>query len=670
MNHTRMHPHGRWQWLALLGLLLPLFWLTLPHFAQAEPVSLHISAVTGTDNLTCGAEATPCQTIQYALTNRAHAGDTLLIAAGTYTENITISISITLMGGYDPVTWVYDPSQYETILDGSVNAPILGAWDERQVRYPMGWYEDGLYHLWYNAQDVGYATSPDGVTWTRPFTTPVLARGEAGTWDNSSIEAPFVLKRATDDYLMWYSGFNEAGECAIGLATSTDGQTWSKHPQNPILSPSTEVWNNVCVIHPFVLYEGGIYKMWFISTGDDGNGQAPVLAYTTSTDGINWPWENAQVVLEQDWEWWFWRPFVRHEGDTYKLWYSVWYEDRAHIAYATAPNETNWTRTNQPIFSGSAGEWDERFVADSFIWHDGAEYQMWYDNEYEIGLASSANGLTWTKSISNPIFSTGTPATIWGEPVVTAFDLATEVTLDSLTFVNGGGAHAGGVSAGSGTTTIRNCLIHHNTAGDGGGGGVFGGGIVVISQSRILHNSVRIYTGGASGIRVGEGSLYLSNSVVADNGPEDAIHLNGTAAITNTTIANNCIGRDRPGINFNPQTGLDLSVTNSILYGNGGGSIHVPNPDDTHVTYSLLQGGWQGTGNLDIDPLFVDGSNGNYQLQAGSPALDAGTNVGAPLFDLLGRPRPRDGNLDGSAVTDMGAYEWQPYGIYLPLITR
>jgi hypothetical protein len=89
-----------------------------------------------------------------------------------------------------------------------------------------------------------------------------------------------------------------------------------------------------------------------------------------------------------------------------------------------------------------------------------------------------------------------------------------------------------------------------------------------------------------------------------------------------------------------------------------------------NFTYSDLQGGWPGAGNLNIDPQFVDAANGDYRLRWGSPAIDAGANSGAPPFDLEGVVRPQDGNFDGIRVTDMGAYERAPHTMYLPAISR
>lgn len=59
-----------------------------------------------------------------------------------------------------------------------------------------------------------------------------------------------------------------------------------------------------------------------------------------------------------------------------------------------------------------------------------------------------------------------------------------------------------------------------------------------------------------------------------------------------------------------------------------------------------------GTGNISVNPLFVDAANGNYQLKTGSPCINAGANTGAPAFDFNGTVRPQ-----GSGY-DIGAYEY------------
>jgi hypothetical protein len=92
------------------------------------------------------------------------------------------------------------------------------------------------------------------------------------------------------------------------------------------------------------------------------------------------------------------------------------------------------------------------------------------------------------------------------------------------------------------------------------------------------------------------------------------------------------------------------------------------------IEYSDVQGGWTGEGNIDGDPLFADAegpdgdpatwADNDYRLTAGSPCIDMGGPAFAPSpgeVDLDGHLRIWDGNGDGLARVDMGAYEFGSY---------
>jgi len=166
--------------------------------AYAAPGTLYVDGATGQDIPACGTMITPCQTISYTLNSRASGGDTLRVAQGTYTENLAISIGVTLEGGYESTGWSRDLAQYETIIDGSGSQPVVGDWDGKEVRKA--------------------AVINDGV-----------------------------------EYKMWFDGVNLLSEAQVGLATSADGIAWTKSPGNPVLSPGTPgVWGD-----PVVHFEAG-----------------------------------------------------------------------------------------------------------------------------------------------------------------------------------------------------------------------------------------------------------------------------------------------------------------------------------------------------------------------------------------------------------------------------
>jgi parallel beta-helix repeat protein len=161
--------------------------------------------------------------------------------------------------------------------------------------------------------------------------------------------------------------------------------------------------------------------------------------------------------------------------------------------------------------------------------------------------------------------------------------------------------------------TITDCTIADNTAGFSGGIGVFGSSLT-ITNSIISNNTGE--NGG--GIGVFDSSVNVINCTIADN---TALYLGG-------------------GIVCDPNS--SLIITNSILWGDSPDEINAV-PSTTTVTFSDIQGGYAGEGNINVDPLFVGG--GDYHLTAGSPCIDVGTDAGV-YTDIDGDPRPLGAGFD------------------------
>ncbi len=178
----------------------------------------------------------------------------------------------------------------------SPNGPVLaagpaGSWDSGVVTAPAVLYHDGLYRMWYRGTDdpvtylgaaIGYATSPDGLRWTKSAANPVLTAGAAGAWDGEMLWSASVIAEA-GGYKMWYSARN-AGRWRIGYATSPDGSAWTKAGAPVLDLGPAGAWDDATVYYPSVVRSDGAYRMWY--TGFDGSRYR--IGAATSSDGVAW----------------------------------------------------------------------------------------------------------------------------------------------------------------------------------------------------------------------------------------------------------------------------------------------------------------------------------------------------------------------------------------------
>jgi parallel beta-helix repeat protein len=229
---------------------------------------------------------------------------------------------------------------------------------------------------------------------------------------------------------------------------------------------------------------------------------------------------------------------------------------------------------------------------------------------------------------------------------------------------NLGEKHGGGIYLDSSNAEIVDCVIDNNTVSIGNGGGIFCGGSTssspTIKNCKITNNSTDTYGGG---ILCGTyTSPAITNCVIADNSAGSGgggVFCTGDPAIANCTIADNSATTNGGGIRS--YYGANPTVKNLIIWGNTantGSQID----GSVAVTYSDVQGGWTGTGNIDSDPKFVSSAVGDYHIQVDSPCIDAGNNADVPAgvtTDLDGRTRIFDGDGDTTATVDMGPYEVQ-----------
>ena len=227
-------------------------------------------------------------------------------------------------------------------------------------------------------------------------------------------------------------------------------------------------------------------------------------------------------------------------------------------------------------------------------------------------------------------------------PIIANSTISANTALES----NGRG---GGIYLHSGDfPTITNCTISDNKAKYGGGIYTESSSSPTITFCNISGNTAS-YNGG--GIYLGSGSPTLSNCIISDNTAFSGrgggiVCFHSSPPIINCTISGNKATYDGGGMDL---VSASPTVTNCIFWNDlpdeiGGGY------ESPTVTYSNVQGGFSGTGNIDADPQFIN--NGDYHLTVSSPCIDEGTSVGAPDYDIDGDQRPQD------AGYDMGADEY------------
>ncbi|MEK7254016.1 MAG: hypothetical protein AAB316_04675, partial [Bacteroidota bacterium] len=279
-------------------------------------------------------------------------------------------------------------------------------------------------------------------------------------------------------------------------------------------------------------------------------------------------------------------------------------------------------------------------------------------------------------------------------------------SLANCTFTNNNGGNGGGFFNfgwnGVANPTFTTCTFSGNNAGYGSQGGAVhnyanGGGSAanpVFTNCSFLNNSINAGSGGAVFNNADEANgianpTFDNCSFIGNggwNGGAGGAVYNTSArnnfcfpgGVANPTFSNclfsgnytgneggairnyqaNCAAYSNPTFtncsfvgNYASVNGVMLNSTgfpifkNCILWGNNSG-IADNFGGSTTVTYSIVEGGYAGTGNLNADPLFVTApgappsSSGDLHLQAASPAIDAGTASGAPANDLDDFPRP------------------------------
>ncbi len=381
--------------------------------------------------------------------------------------------------------------------------------------------------------------------------------------------------------------------------------------------------------------------------------------------------------------------------DVGEPWDQSWNENSYHVVTGSGTDDT--TALDGFMITGGNTEGDEHYYGGGMYNSNGSPQVI--SCTFSRNSAGSGGGM-YNVNGSNPqlVNCAFVDNEARGSNGGGMYNSDSNPSLDGCLFAsNGADDNGGGIYNVNSSPTLTNCTFYEN----GGWGGAMDnqdGSSPTIIGCNFIHNY-------GSAMRNSDSSPTLVNCALSGNWGRDGggmcnysssptlanCNFSGNSAqvygggmyndessptLFNCTFSGNSASYGRGGgIHNDYDSGSTL--TNCILWENGEG-IYDEGGSTTFVTYSNVQGGWPGTGNIDADPVFVrdpddggdgwsddpetpdvdEGANDDYgdlRLQADSPCIDTGD----PAFV----PGPGTTDLDGHARVlcgrvDMGAYEF------------
>jgi parallel beta-helix repeat protein len=249
---------------------------------------------------------------------------------------------------------------------------------------------------------------------------------------------------------------------------------------------------------------------------------------------------------------------------------------------------------------------------------------------------------------------------------------------------SGSRCYGGGMFNSSSSPTLANCTFSGNTA--TWGGGMYNDSFSPTPSSPTVTNCTFSGNSGTGMYNFSSSPTLISCTFSGNSGRGGMYNDRSSPTLTNCTFIRNTASPG--GGMYNHQSSPTLTcctfigntgggiyndassptLTNCIMWGNGSTPISNSSGSTPTVTYSDIEGGYIGTGNINADPLFVrspwagpdglwgtdDDDCSGLSLRSGSPCLDVGSNAAVPAgvtTDIAGNPRIQNGTVD------IGAYE-------------
>jgi predicted GH43/DUF377 family glycosyl hydrolase len=277
-----------------------------------------------------------------------------------------------------------------------------GSWDAADVLNPSVVRAAGTFYNLYSGFDgriwhTGLAVSRDGLSWEKQGR---VLSPDAATWEADYIAANGAALHDGSRFLYWYQA-GERGRTRIGLANSSDARSWQKHPEPVLELGAPGSWDETGVGDPYVIRCGGSYYLYYLGQNRRGLQR---LGVARSQDGVHWQKSGANPVLDVGAPGSFderglGEPAVFVAGGRFYMLYTG--RDTAEqrrVGWAQSDNGVDWERVAAaPLLQGFSA-WNSRVVCDPAVWREGARILVWFGGGDEASPDENLNGqigLAW-----------------------------------------------------------------------------------------------------------------------------------------------------------------------------------------------------------------------------------------------------------------------------------
>lgn len=252
-----------------------------------------------------------------------------------------------------------------------------------------------IYRIYFSSRDITNRSRPFSIDMNINFPLetfglskePILDLGELGCYDDSGVMPTCIYNVGDDKYMIfngWSLGLNVPFYSFNGLAKEVSDKFVKQSRYPNVLSRSSS--DPISTFSPFVLYDEGKWKMWYVSLirWSQDKKHYYHIKYAESFDGINWtPKNHVCIDFESKSEFAIARPCVIKVKDHYKMWYS-YRGDKYRIGYAESSDGLVWNRMDS--YSGlsvSDDGWDSEMVEYAYVFgHKGKLYMLYNGNDY------------------------------------------------------------------------------------------------------------------------------------------------------------------------------------------------------------------------------------------------------------------------------------------------